>query len=215
MTETKTLLLRNTQVHNYKGVTQEKDQKWVLRVDLSCDATENVLDELSAGILPPYLASGPIRQSKLMASHLVLTPNEGVAQMAKYEIQLDVDSIGPFEFTRTKDENGSEVVPLTFQAITHAQGSSAKLEMYCAALGRHGGQMKISYSGTSVDAAQMTIGEAAEAGAAVHVLDASEAADEGSDESEDAPMVDEDNAVSDIQAMQERRKGRRGLAKVN
>lgn len=114
-----------------------------VRVEMTADWTETVREKMEWGEVPHGHGGGYLL-GELVASTMQLTP--AGRELKEWQLDLNINKVTGFVQVPLKDSEGNTTGrELRFSVRATAEATAAKVEEYCARIGRHAGLLKIKF----------------------------------------------------------------------
>lgn len=136
-----TVIFRGSYIRSMELRNGESDRH--CRINITADWSDTVREAMGWGEVPEGFGSADL-SGRLAASHLILTPAS--KELRRNEMQINAEEVHEFEVRPLKDSKGEPTGrELRFMVTSAAPDTAAKVEAYCAVVGRGLAALKVSY----------------------------------------------------------------------
>jgi len=146
MKDQETIIFRGVVLKHFDGRQSPDGATFFTRMNLSAEFSDTVRENMDWDDPGDCIKPGsPAKLTgELLGHNFILTP--GDKRLKDKELQLGIKDVTDFQVITLKDDEGEPSGrQLRFQVRTEEDGAAALCEQYVRSVGRHEGQLKISY----------------------------------------------------------------------
>lgn len=148
MPEQQTIIFRGATLKHFDGRQSQDGSDFHTRLYFATEFSDTVRESMEWEDPGDTIRSAKLT-GELCAHNLILTP--GDKRLRDAELQIGVKDVTDFQVVALKDDDGEPAGrQLRFTVRTPQDGASALAEQYIRRVGRHEGQLRISYSPQAV-----------------------------------------------------------------